>query len=1137
VPGQYASIQAAINAASPGDTIQVGPGTYHERLNIMKALEIVSTGGAAATVIDGDRLGDVVCFDQVPTSTLARFSGFTITDGGNAPAGRGGGVTINLVNGLTIENCIISANSANDGAGILITGHSVCTIQNNQITGNTAARWGAGICVSDQSPAAILNNQILNNNVSQYGGGILVAAQSSPTIQGNTISGNTALGEPFGPLAGPGGGGICVSNSSTPQILDNTITGNQASHAGGGIELLGGAVATISGNSIRTNQAPFGGGIHVETGANVTTISGNTISENVSVQDPDHAGSGCGAGISVFLYSQPVITGNTIANNTASLYGAGIVLSEESNSTISGNQISGNATSHDGVHFPYASGAGIYIGQATADVDDNTFSDNISMTGGGITVAGDAVLTLDGNTFDGNSAMEYGGGVFVSANTNVTLEYNTIRDNWAVKAGGGIHIDGGGTTAISLTGNTFAANSITSDGSQPYAYGGNINVAHVTTTFTNNVIRDGEALSAGGIYVGIDADVTLQNNTIVRNVGHTPGQSGGLWVDRMAAACLVRNNAFALNNYYQALEGVGFGEPSFVVWDSNFFADDGDGMFFNWNVGAVHTAQQMNDAPQIYASGTVSGESGFIDALLNDFGLRVISPMVDAGSPTGAPALDIERTPRSTVDIGAYEYSPPTANAGSYYDDDVGTIIGLSGAASSDSGVDLVLFEWDLDNDGQYDDATGVTANYNATTKGLFTIGLRITDEDDASDTATATVIVDNDTVALFDPTNAAYYLRNHNTAGPADWSFYYGAPSLGWLTTLGDWNSDSIDTVGLFDPVNAVYYLRNVNAPGNADIAFAYGLPGAGWLPVVGDWDANGSTTVGLFDPVGSVFYLRNDHAAGNADYAFPYGAPGAGWLSLVGDWDGDGDETVGLYDPAAAVFYLRNGHAGGPSDVAYSYGPPGSGWLPVVGDWNADGVDTVGLYDPTTSTFFLRNTHAAGAADRVFNYGPAGLGWKPAIGDWDDTGPGLRAAGGPGASEGVAALSGSDLQPIVAQAVADWLSVGVAVDLLDSIHVVVADLPGSQLGLATLDTIFIDLDAAGHGWFVDPTPEADEEFIPGAAGALRAIDPRAVDRIDLLTVVSHELGHAMGLEDADSASETLMGGILQTGVRRHPS
>lgn len=99
---------------------------------------------------------------------------------------------------------------------------------------------------------------------------------------------------------------------------------------------------------------------------------------------------------------------------------------------------------------------------------------------------------------------------------------------------------------------------------------------------------------------------------------------------------------------------------------------------------------------------------------------------------------------------------------------------------------------------------------------------------------------------------------------------------------------------------------------------------------------------------------------------------------------------------------------------------------------------------------------------------------------------------------------------------------------------------MPGADLGetVAAANCVYLDTNAAGNGWFIDPTPASDEEFTSsGVAGQLQAIDPRAVDRIDLLTVVEHELGHIAGLADVDALADNLMSGVLGTGIRRNPT
>src|SRR4030042_7170386 len=92
-----------------------------------------------------------------------------------------------------------------------------------------------------------------------------------------------------------------------------------------------------------------------------------------------------------------------------------------------------------------------------------------------------------------------------------------------------------------------------------------------------------------------------------------------------------------------------------------------------------------------------------------------------------------------------------------------------------------------------------------------------------------------------------------------------------------------------------------------------------------------------------------------------------------------------------------------------------------------------------------------------------------------------------------------------------------------------VVSDLAGFYLGMTQNSAVWLDWDAAGRGWFVDSTPDDDEEFGSAvASGPLQAVDPQALDRIELLTGVSHELGHVAGLKDSDISD--LMGPALQT-------
>jgi hypothetical protein len=137
-----------------------------------------------------------------------------------------------------------------------------------------------------------------------------------------------------------------------------------------------------------------------------------------------------------------------------------------------------------------------------------------------------------------------------------------------------------------------------------------------------------------------------------------------------------------------------------------------------------------------------------------------------------------------------------------------------------------------------------------------------------------------------------------------------------------------------------------------------------------------------------------------------------------------------------------------------------------------------------------------------------------------------------------GTTNLTQNALQPLVQAAIARWAAAGASPPTLSTMQntpVVVTDLPGSYLGELYGGTITIDQNAAGYGWFVDPTPNQDQEFAAQRGTAqLQAVDPRAVDHMDLLTVVEHELGHTAGMDDLDASATSLMSGQLETGILR---
>lgn len=96
-------------------------------------------------------------------------------------------------------------------------------------------------------------------------------------------------------------------------------------------------------------------------------------------------------------------------------------------------------------------------------------------------------------------------------------------------------------------------------------------------------------------------------------------------------------------------------------------------------------------------------------------------------------------TPNSNVVVVNVD---PLANAGGPYEVNLSDTISLSGATSEDADGAIATYAWDLDYDGQYDDATGITVDYAATSTGTFIVGLQVTDDQGATSVDTGTIVV-----------------------------------------------------------------------------------------------------------------------------------------------------------------------------------------------------------------------------------------------------------------------------------------------------------------------------------------------------------------------------------------------------------
>ncbi len=213
----FTTVQAAIDAASTGDTIRICAGTYVGNVTVNKNLTLIGAGdGATAasdTLLDAAGSGRVV---QVNSGVTATLRSLRLT-GGNLSGNTGGGM--NNFGTVTLLSCTVTGNRADlNGGGIFNFGTlalSGCTVSNN-----TTGSSGGGIDNNGASVGTVtLTGCQISGNTAQVGGGLDNFNGGTVTIDSTSITGNTAT------QAGGGGG---VRNNSGTATLQNgsTVTGN-----------------------------------------------------------------------------------------------------------------------------------------------------------------------------------------------------------------------------------------------------------------------------------------------------------------------------------------------------------------------------------------------------------------------------------------------------------------------------------------------------------------------------------------------------------------------------------------------------------------------------------------------------------------------------------------------------------------------------------------------------------------------------------------------------------------------------------------------------------------------------------------------------------------------------------------------
>jgi parallel beta-helix repeat protein len=190
VPMDYPTIQDAVDAANPGDTILVANGTYHERINLHKNGLSLLGENPKATIIDSDFIDQPIYI----TSNSIYIGGFTMRDGARC------GIYLDHVSNISLVGNIVDNNT---NYGIYLDNSINDTITQNTISNNLP---GISLWYSNGS---IIYHNTFNNKIQATAGASTNTWDKGYPSGGNYWSNYTVADEKYGPNQDhPGNDGI-----------------------------------------------------------------------------------------------------------------------------------------------------------------------------------------------------------------------------------------------------------------------------------------------------------------------------------------------------------------------------------------------------------------------------------------------------------------------------------------------------------------------------------------------------------------------------------------------------------------------------------------------------------------------------------------------------------------------------------------------------------------------------------------------------------------------------------------------------------------------------------------------------------------------------------------------------------------
>lgn len=336
--GDYATIQAALDAAFSGDLVELESGGIfrgdgNRDLSFAgKAVTLRTEGGAReiavldceGSVADPHRAIRFETFEGV--GTVIDFVAFKngYAPAGNLPDERYGGAIL-CASGThpTFRNCAFSDHQALYGGAIFAEEAApllqACTFERNLATAGGGALYSSGDFSGGTGVLRLIDCQFIANQAETSGGAVMFANGGRPEIDGCLFQDN----------AGALGGAVKCQNQAAPTFDDCLFASNQATNSaypnGGALHLHGYVAAAFYNCAFRENSADEAAGAVYCTDHSPTSFSDCVFLLNVAAT---------GAALSCWSSSEPTLTGCTFYANTSGAASATILCETQSAPTI-----------------------------------------------------------------------------------------------------------------------------------------------------------------------------------------------------------------------------------------------------------------------------------------------------------------------------------------------------------------------------------------------------------------------------------------------------------------------------------------------------------------------------------------------------------------------------------------------------------------------------------------------------------------------------------------------------------------------------------------------------------------------------------------------------------------------------------